>query len=72
MYQLQKGQLTKEAAATTLKLALKSRLEASIRDHVVMDSPLFQFIEGYPKIELPESFIKSSKKPIGKTRTRFS
>ena len=29
-----------------------------------MDSPLFQFIEGYPKIELPESFIKSFEEQV--------
>jgi hypothetical protein len=51
-YTLQDGKLTDEAAAT-LRAALEARLEEAVRGVASRDSPLFQLIPTFPKIDLP-------------------
>lgn len=51
-YTLEKGKLTEEAAAK-LRSALSLRLEEAIRGAASRDSPLFQLIPNFPKVNLP-------------------
>lgn len=51
-YQLEKGKLTVRAAKN-LKSELKKRFEQAIDGPATKDSPLFQLIPEFPKIELP-------------------
>ncbi len=51
-YTLEKGKLTDEGAAK-LKSALAARLEEAIRGAASKDSPLFQLIPKFPKVDLP-------------------
>jgi len=51
-YKLEKGTLTEEAAAK-LKSDIRTRLEEAIRGAASKDSPLFQLIPKFPKIDLP-------------------
>lgn len=51
-YALDKGKLTDEAAAQ-LKSDIRTRLQEAIRGAASKDSPLFQLIPGFPKIDLP-------------------
>jgi tetratricopeptide (TPR) repeat protein len=51
-YTLNKGKLTKGAAAK-LKSDLGTRLEEAIRGAASKDSPIFQLIPKFPKIDLP-------------------
>jgi hypothetical protein len=51
-YQLEKGALTDDAA-TKLKRDIQGRLDEAIRGAASKDSPLFQLIPQFPKIDLP-------------------
>jgi len=51
-YNLEKGKLTDDGAAE-LKSALGKRLEEAIRGAASKDSPIFQLIPKFPKIDLP-------------------
>ncbi len=51
-YSLENGNLT-DRAAEKLKNDLIARLNAAIGDAASQDSPLFQLIPGFPKIDLP-------------------
>ena len=51
-YNLEKGQLTDDAAAE-LKLTLGKRLKEAIHGASSKDSPIFQLIPNFPRIDLP-------------------
>ena len=51
-YTLEKGALTDEAAAK-LRADLEARLDEAIRGAASKDSPLFQLIPNFPRIDLP-------------------
>ncbi|MBZ5525584.1 MAG: DUF4071 domain-containing protein [Acidobacteriia bacterium] len=51
-YNLEKGRLTDEAAAK-LKADIRARLDEAIHGAASKDSPLFQLIPSFPKIDLP-------------------
>ncbi len=51
-YTLENGKLTDEGAAK-LKAALGSRLGEAIRGAASQDSPIYQLIPGFPRIDLP-------------------
>lgn len=51
-YALDQGRLTDEAAVK-LKSDIRTRLEGAIRGAASKDSPLFQLIPNFPKIDLP-------------------
>ncbi len=51
-YQLEKGKLTKDAA-DKLRADLGARMQDAIRGVASKDSPLFQLIPKFPKIDLP-------------------
>lgn len=56
-YTLQDGKLTDEAAST-LRAALQARLEEAVRGVASKDSPLFQLIPTFPKIDLPHEITE--------------
>lgn len=57
-YRLENGVLTQQEAAA-LRDAIRNRLEAAIEGPATSDSPLFQLIPEYPRIELPHEVTEA-------------
>ncbi len=56
-YTLVDGKLTEESAAA-LKVALGTRLDEAIRGAATQDSPIYQLIPSFPKIDLPHEITE--------------